>query len=115
MGRMIRPTPAEEIKLLQIPAMIRYYMKRDGVTDTEVSEHLKVSYSTFQNYMEDPRLMQATIILRLCDLFQTTPNELFGGTVAFLRVRRVQRILELEHPGYKTVKPTRKKRPSSDK
>jgi len=92
MGAMISPTDEEFFNLAKIPANIDYYRAKAKYSEEMLAEELGISNSTYRRYMNEPRLMQTTIILRLCNALKISFDQLFGLGVPY-KVTKIRQIV----------------------
>lgn len=91
MGSMINPTDEEYFELAKLPANIEYYRGKKAMSEEGMAIELGISLATYRRYMDEPRLMQATVLMRLCRILSITFDELFGARTAYkvVKVRQI--------------------------
>jgi transcriptional regulator with XRE-family HTH domain len=64
---------------LTIPEILKRHRERLKMTQADVAKHLNVSVRTYQNYENGSNELTTNIILKLCDLYKISSDELLTG------------------------------------
>jgi len=64
-----------------IGEMIRDYRKANGMSQTEIAKLLGMERKTLWRIENNINAVNSDIIYKLCDIFDCSPNELFGFKV----------------------------------
>lgn len=90
MGGYVIPDERESFDLAKIKANIDYYRGKRALSEEQLAERLGVCKSTYISYVDNPRKLYATLIIRLCAILECSYNDLFGVGVEYqTRKRRV--------------------------
>jgi transcriptional regulator with XRE-family HTH domain len=64
---------------LTIPEILKRHRERLKMTQADVAKHLSISVRTYQNYENGSNELTTNIILKLCDLYNISFDELLTG------------------------------------
>lgn len=69
--------------------------KAAGLSQSEISERLGISRSSYQYYERNERDLPASLLLKLCELFDDDAHRILTGQPSPLVIRRIEEISAL--------------------